>query len=414
MAPFSRTKPHSGYLQDSRPMQGTDDHSSPPPSAVASDLESIVSAGVRNAGVPGALIEISTPEWTWNHAAGKASLSPEMAATPEMRFIIASVTKTFTSVAILQLAENGKLSLDDPIDRWLPADVAEAIPNSSVITVRHLLDHTSGIADYDEHAILLLEYEDPDTPVPYQVGLRQALDAGPLYPPGTDFTYSNANYILLTLIIDKAAGIPYEDYVTRKILVPVGMNNTFVHRTNHIPGPHMRALESDVFIANANSPSSRLQAIMSTLESGEDGTVMDFSDLYIQFDRGAGDIVSTTADLNKFHRALRTGALIDPLSFAAMENVSPQSHKIEQVPGLGEMSVGCGYGYFMQQNASEGLTLYGHTGGYYGLYTALYYWAEGDTYIAMNSNVLAKAGAINKEVLVPVLRYLRERKAAGR
>jgi D-alanyl-D-alanine carboxypeptidase len=269
--------------------------------------------------------------------------------------------------------------------------VAERIPESDTITVRRLLDHTSGIADYDEHTILLKEYEDPDTPVPYQVGLRQGLDAGPLYPPGTGYTYSNVNYILLTLIIDEAAGIPYEDYVTRNILVPAGMNDTFVHRTNHIPGPHMRAQESD-----------------------EGGTVMDFSDLYIQFDRGAGDIVSTTADLNRFHRALRSGALISPASFAAMENTSPQSRQTREVLGLGEVSLGCGYGYAAQQNALEGLTLYGHTGGYYGSYTILYYWAEKETYIAMNSNSAAKAGAVNEGILAPVLRYLKEGTAAGR
>jgi D-alanyl-D-alanine carboxypeptidase len=407
MVPYQRTKFHillliaiaiaaaalsSGCLQNTGPVQEAGDVSrSTPPPAIASDLESIVSAGVRSAGVPGTLIEISTPEWTWNYAAGNASIAPAVPATPEMRFIIASVTKTFTSVAVLQLAEDGELSLDDPIDRWLPADVAERIPESDTITVRQLLDHTSGIADYDEHTILLKEYEDPDTPVPYQVGLRQGLDAGPLYPPGTGYTYSNVNYILLTLIIDEAAGIPYEDYVTRNILVPAGMNDTFVHRTNHIPGPHMRAQESD-----------------------EGGTVMDFSDLYIQFDRGAGDIVSTTADLNRFHRALRSGALISPASFAAMENTSPQSRQTREVLGLGEVSLGCGYGYAAQQNALEGLTLYGHTGGYYGSYTILYYWAEKETYIAMNSNSAAKAGAVNEGILAPVLRYLKEGTAAGR
>ncbi|HOI13478.1 MAG TPA: serine hydrolase domain-containing protein [Methanoculleus sp.] len=381
----------SGCMQSAGTVQEAGDlNRSTPPPGVASDLASIVSAGVRDAGVPGILIEISTPEWTWNYAAGNASVSPAVPATPEMRFIIASVTKTFTSVAVMQLAEDGKLSLDDSIDRWLPADVAEAIPESETITIRRLLDHTSGIADYDEDAIVLEEYESPDMPVPYQKGMRQSLDAGPLYPPGTDYTYSNVNYILLTLIIDEATGTPYEDYVTRNILVPAGMNDTFVHRTNHIPGPHMRAQESD-----------------------EDGTVMDFSDLYIQFDRGAGDIVSTTADLNRFHRALRSGALVSPASLAAMENTSLQSRKTGEVAGLGEMSVGCGYGYFTQQNASEGLTLYGHTGGYYGSYTILYYWAEKDTYIAMNSNSVAKAGAVNEKILAPVLQYLKEGTVAG-
>jgi len=405
MPPFPHTKPHillligivitaaalsSGCMQSTGSVQAADDRNAPPSPAIASDLESIVSAGVLGAGVPGALIEISTPQWTWNHAAGNASLSPVIPATPEMRFIIASVTKTFTSVAIQQLAEDGKLSLDDPIDRWLPAVVAEKIPDSGTITIRQLLDHTSGIADYDEDAIVEKEYVNPDTPIPYQEGMWQSLDAGPLYPPGANYTYSNVNYILLTLIIDEAAGIPYEDYVTRNILVPAGMNDTFIHRINHIPGPHMRALES-----------------------GEDGAVLDFSDLYLQFDRGAGDIVSTTADLNRFHHALRSGELISPASLASMENTSSQSQKTGEVPGLGEVTTGCGYGYFTTQNASEGLTLYGHTGGYYGSYTAWYYWAEKDTYIAMNSNSAAKACAVNQEILAPVLLYLKDGTAGG-
>jgi D-alanyl-D-alanine carboxypeptidase len=312
---------------------------------------------IRDAGIPGMQIEVSTPQWTWNSAAGNASPITGEPARPGMRFLIASVSKTFTSVAIQKLAEEGKLSLDDPIDRWLAPDLVAKIPNGPGITVRELLDHTSGIADYDESSINLQEYQDPDMPVPYQVGLEQGLRASPLYPPGTNYTYSNVNYILLTLIADKAAGVPYEDYVTRTIFVPTGMNDTFFQHTNHIPGPHMRATMPDA-----------------------NGTLMDFTDLYILFDRGAGDIVSTTADLNRFHRALREGKLISRASLAAMEKPTQQS-------GL----KGYGLGYATESVTPPGVAVQGHTGGYPGSFTFWYYLPEKDTYITYNLNSLGSS-----------------------
>ena len=209
----------------------------PPPSTVSADLQRTIDNALRDTGIPGMQIGIATPQWTWNSATGNASPITGEPAQPGMRFLIASVSKTFTSVAVQKLAEDGKLSLDDPLDRWLPADLVAQIPNGHVITIRQLLDHTSGIADYNETSINLAEYQDPDTPVPYQTGLFQGINASPLYPPGTNYTYSNVNYILLTLIVDKASGVPYEDYATRTIFVPLGLNDTFFEHTNHIPGP---------------------------------------------------------------------------------------------------------------------------------------------------------------------------------
>lgn len=269
-----------------------------------------------------------------------------------MRFLIASVSKTVTSVAVLKLADEGRLSLDDPIDRGLPADLAGRVPDSHRITIRQLLDHTRGIADYDETSINLQEYQDPDTPVPYQAGLEQGISASPLCPPGANFTYSNVNYILLTLIIEKAAGIPYEDFAARSILIPSGMNDTIFQHTNHIPGPHMRATMP-----------------------GENGTVKDFTDLYLLFDRGAGDIVSTTSDLNRFHRELREGKLISKASVAAMEQPTPQSG-----------NAGYGLGYITGVIVPANITVQGHTGGYAGSFTFWYYLPDSDTYVTFNLN----------------------------
>lgn len=345
----------------------------PPPAQISADLQRIIENAIRGTGIPGMQIEIATPRWTWNSAAGNASPVTGEPARPGMRFMIASVSKTFTSVAVQKLAEEGKLSLDDPIDRWLPADLITRIPNGHEITVRQLLDHTSGIADYDEDAINLKEYQDPDTPVPYQTGLDRGLRASPLYTPGTNYTYSNVNYILLTLIIDKAAGVPYEDYATRTIFVPTGMNDTFFQHTNHIPGPHMRATMP-----------------------GKNGTIMDYTDLYILFDRGAGDIVSTAADLNRFHRALREGRLISKTSLAGMEKPTPQSGR-----------TGYGLGYVTNVIAPLNLTVQGHTGAYPGSFTSWYYIPEKDTYVTFNLNSIGTSLDNIKTIGHAVLEYVK-------
>jgi D-alanyl-D-alanine carboxypeptidase len=370
----------AGCTQTVTPQQQADGKGpNPPPAETGATLQQTMDTAIIAAGIPGAVVEIETPRWTWTSAAGKASPITGEPAQPGMRFLIASVSKTFTSVSVQKLAEEGKLSLDDPISRWLTADLVKRIPNGDKITVRQLLDHTSGIADYNEDSINTEEYQNPDVPVPYQTGLEQGIKASPLFTPGTNFTYSNVNYILLTLIIDKAAGVPYEDYVTRNIFVPAGMDDTFIQETNHIPGPHM----------TASMP-------------GANGTFIDFSNLYVQFDRGAGDIVSTTSDLNRFHRALREGRLIGKSSLAAMEKPTPQSGR-----------TGYGLGYATEIIAPANLTVQGHTGGYPGSFTFWYYLPEKDTYVTFNVNSIGTSEANLKVIRAAILTCLKDQMAAG-
>jgi D-alanyl-D-alanine carboxypeptidase len=356
-----------------------------PSPEVSADLQRILDDGVRTSGVPGVQAGISTPDWTWNGAAGNASPVTGERAAPGMQFFIASVSKVFTSIAIQQLAAEGKLSLNDPIDRWLPEDLAERIPNGHTITVRHLLDHTSGIADYDEDAIIAMELQNPSVPVPFATGIAMGLNASPLYPPGTNYTYSNVNYNLLALIADKAAGMPYEEYVNRTILVPAGMNDTYLSRINYFSGPHMQATEQLA-----------------------DGKTYDFTGLYVQFDRGAGEVVSTTADLNRFHRAVRGGQLISRSSLADMENVTSVSVRVK-----GSASSGYGLGYEVQRIPEMNLTLSGHSGGYYGSSTFFYYSPEQDAYVTLNANSAVRAADAYNGIYLPIFRYLQQWQASG-
>ncbi|NMB79094.1 MAG: serine hydrolase [Methanomicrobiales archaeon] len=352
----------------------TDPRQNSPPVQVRSDLQNAIDNEIRAGQVPGIQIEVAAPAWTWNSAAGNASPVTGQKAEPGMRFLIASVSKTFTSVAVQKLAEEGKLSLDDPIDRWLDPDLVTRIPNGHQITIRQLLSHTSGIADYDESAINLEELKNPDVPVPYQAGLDYGLKHSPLSSPRTNYTYSNVNYILLTLIVDKAAGIPYEDYATRTIIIPAGMNDTFFQHTNHIPGPHMRATMP-----------------------GADGSIDDYTDLYILFDRGAGDIVSTAADLNRFHRALRDGKLISRTSLAIMETPDPLSG-----------ASGYGLGYQNHTIKDADIEVRGHTGGYPGSFTFWYYLPAEDTYVTYNINSVGSSPANIGKMRVALLNSIRK------
>ncbi|MDD1724017.1 MAG: beta-lactamase family protein [Methanospirillum sp.] len=351
-----------------------------PPAETNSDLQKIIESGIKTADIPGVQIEVATPDWTWNAAAGDASALNKTPAVPGMYFLIASITKMFTSIAIQELAEEGKLSLNDTIDQWLPEDLVSRIPDGDRITIRELLYHTSGIADYDEEAIIMQELQDPDTPVSYDAAIEQGINASPLFPVGTNYSYSNVNYLLLTKIIDKAAGIPFEEYINQTIFQSAGLNQTSFHRRNLLPGSSMDPSEQEA-----------------------DGTVQRYGDVYVEFDRGAGDIISTTSDLNRFHRALREGRLISLTSLSDMENMTPQSMKTEN-----NATSGYGLGYSVNHNADQNITVKGHSGGYPGSFSYLYYLPELDTYISMNLNTNRNYSEAFQDIFHRILDYLSE------
>ena len=149
---------------------------------------------------------------------GQADMAQGIAAGPATNYRLASVTKQFTAAAMLLLAQDGKLSIDDPVKRWLPTlpQVADAI------TVRNLLNHTSGVLDYED--LMAKPYD------------GQILDAGVLallerenrlyFTPGSMYRYSNSGYALLALIIERASGLSYADYLRSRIFVPLGMFGT--------------------------------------------------------------------------------------------------------------------------------------------------------------------------------------------
>lgn len=350
--------------------------SSKVPKEISDELQNIISGYVNPPDVLGITIQISFPKWVWNGAAGDANIDPVTPAVSSMHFRIASVSKMFTAAAICKLADEGKLNLDDSCDKWLAEKYLSRMANHSQITLRLMLQHRSGIADYDEMGSLIpLQMSQPGIPVSTDFSIFQGLDQGPLYAPNAGYTYSNVNYLLLTRVIDAASGMSYEKYINKKVIKSLKLKNTFTTTEppiNYIPGSHMSCI-ADPY---------------------DTGAYTDYTTMYVCWDRGAGDIISNVEDLNTFHKALRSGGIISSKMFSEMSKFVPTN------TSLGSY----GFAYLEIYNDSINAHYQGHSGGYPGSTTYVIYWVEKNTYFAVNVN-----GNGRNLTLTPIVQYLQQK-----
>ncbi|MBK5260182.1 MAG: beta-lactamase family protein [Thermoanaerobaculia bacterium] len=169
--------------------------------------------------VPGAsLLVIRDGQTVVARSWGLSDVEARVSATPATNYRLASVTKQFTAASILLLAEDGKLTIDDPLRRWLSSLPAAA----DAVTIRHLLTHTSGLVDYEDVV-------SPDTSVPLRDAdvLRLLESQNTTYfVPGSSYRYSNSGYALLALIVERASGQTFASFLRDRIFAPLGMSNT--------------------------------------------------------------------------------------------------------------------------------------------------------------------------------------------
>jgi len=313
--------------------------------ALAHTLQTLVNRMIDPQGddpVHNALLLVESPGFHWQGAAGMADgrITP---MTAEHTFKLASIGKVFTAVIILQLMEEGYFSLDDPISRYLdiPAVRLERLmihqgtAYGRSITIRQLLQHTSGIADYMEDPRFIPGVlKDPKK----QYNAAKILDLYYAYqtnekgvfPPGRGFNYSDVNYVLLALLIEQVTEEPYHIQLNKRIFAPLGMDNSYLE--------YYEAPRGDKPLSHA---------FFSTIDLVDD--------VNTSFDWGGGGIVSTCAELNTFIKALLTGRLFKQeatlkLMLSAAED------------GLGGQDYDYGLG-IMKRNL-HGLIFYGHGGAY--------------------------------------------------
>lgn len=264
---------------------------------------------VREAGALGVLARAEGPEGVSAVAAGHAALGTDRPVPVRGLFRIGSTTKTFVALVALQLAAEGKLSLDDTVEQRLPGVVAGQGHDGRRITVRHLLQHTSGLPDV---------YADPvDFPQgrsaeafralrfrTYTAGelVAMALQHPPDFAPGARFGYSNTNYLLAGMIIERATGATWQGEVVRRLIRPLGLHDTSAPADEpFVPGSHPRAYRT---FPDAPQP--------------VDVTVVDPS-----FAGAAGAMISTAEDLNRFFTALASGTLLPPRENTEMRRTVP-------------------------------------------------------------------------------------------
>ena len=270
----------------------------------ADDIDRYVQSQLKRQHIPGlSLAVIQKGRVIKLRGYGFADLERKVPVTPATVFEIGSITKQFTAAAMMLLVEQNKIGLDDPIERYLTGIPEDWKP----VTIRQLLTHTSGIADYEE----IMGYGAYRNPMTAKEVI--ALAAGkPLdFAPGTKWNYSNTGYYLLTLIIEKVSDEPYSQFVRSHVLDPAGMNHT---------------RSSDPFEIIPNRSAGYAYA---------GGRVANRDAMQPTATGGAGMLVSTTGDLAKWDAVLARRAILTNESYAQIWNNAPLANGLPSGYGFG-------------------------------------------------------------------------------
>ncbi|MDT0266454.1 serine hydrolase domain-containing protein [Streptomyces sp. DSM 44915] len=321
-------------------------------------------AEIPASGLPGAYGAARVGEERWQGAAGVADLTDGSPAEADSYHRIASLTKTFVSVAVLQQVADGALELDalaaDHLPAGtLPAELAEAV------TVRMLLNHTTGIGDYIASAFPSLATLSPASLEEHrfrELAPAELVELGLAAPrtgePGQRYSYSNTNYILAGLLVEQVTGQPAEEYVTERVIAPAGLTDTFFPDSPELPTPHARLY----------------QPLHGTQDPPD-----DFTEYNMSWAGTAGALVSTMPDLNRFQEALFGGELLPAEQLAEMLETVPIRGQNGQVTGA--------YGLGLYPIALSCDTFWGHDGIAWGASTLAFSSLDGERQAAIGYNM---------------------------
>lgn len=264
-------------------------------------------------------------------ASGAADVTTGRPMAPGDRFRVGSITKTMVATVVLQLVAEHRLRLGDSVARWLPG----LVPSGQDITVRELLQHTSGLFDYTKDPGFLRAFlADPTRVWQPRALIRIAVTHPPWFPPGTRFRYSNTDYVLLGLIVQAATGQPVGQELADRIFVPLGLRHTSLPFTQVIP------------------PRPYAHGYL----LGQPGGPLDITRVSPSWAWAAGAVVSTAADLARFYTALLTGRLLPPPLLHQMLTTVPAGHGVGYGLGILSLPTPCG-------------TAWGHNGAFPGYYS---------------------------------------------
>ncbi|MBW4514023.1 MAG: beta-lactamase family protein [Timaviella obliquedivisa GSE-PSE-MK23-08B] len=303
--------------------------------------------------LPGAVLYVATSDGTWMDEAGWADIEKQKLMQPTDRFRIASLTKMFVAVVCLQLAEDGQLDLSDAIVDWLPQEVGSRISDSREITIRQLLNHTSGLPDPYSDAFKQAVMANPTHKWQAKEVLEYAEGRGAATSRGS-FFYSNTNYLLLELIVEKATGNSLSTEIRQRIIEPLELNDTFMEAHEPIPGGFVQGYQ----------------------DWNADGTPENVTQPLLNDGLGLGDggLVSSAPDLARFMRSLfSNGVLL-------------RSETLEKMMTLVRSDKRGGYGLGITYTPTIWGEAWGHTGKTTGFVSDILYLPAHDLIIVAWTN----------------------------
>jgi D-alanyl-D-alanine carboxypeptidase len=312
-----------------------------PAQAAPAVLDDALTRAVADDQLPGGLVVVRGADGLSRHTAGFSDVDTRAGFAPNTHVRVASITKTFVAATVLQLVAEGKVDLDATIDTYLPGRVHGEGFDGSAITVRQLLRHQSGLP----------EYFDPGTEIPTgPVAAEQLLDAAlarpAQFPPGTSWEYTNTNYVVAGLIIEAVTGRPTVDEITRRIIAPLGLTDTY------FPAPGDTALRT---------PFAHGYEL-------EDGRRKDVTAFNASAAGMSGSLVSTNEDTTAFITALLDGRVVPPAQLRQMMDTveQPDAPGFRYGLGLASIELPCG------------VTVWGHGGDIEGYHSLMAKPLEGD------------------------------------
>ena len=311
-------------------------------------LDSIINSEIQNQNLPGVIVGVWVPGvGEYVKVFGVANLETEVPRELTEQFRIASITKTFTGLRILQLHDEGKLNIDDTIDKYFPD-----FPRANTIKIRNLLNMNSGIKDFAGHELLQRWYDDPLMPFTMEEAVELSVkDSAEFYNAGDSVIYCNVNYTLLGLIIESITGNTITEEISDHIFKPLGMNSSIYSTDNIFPG-NLRGY-------SWNESENKFE---------------DKTELNPNVPNAAGAIISNIYDLKRYVKALYTGELIKPETHEEQIKTT----QMHNSPGWFQYGLGIiSFGGF-----------YGHNGTIFGFSTEMFYLPEKDAVIIVSVNRL--------------------------
>jgi D-alanyl-D-alanine carboxypeptidase len=304
------------------------------------DLQQDLDA-IRDRGAVGVQARVTLDDVVLVGTSGVANVQTREPVPVNGRYRIASTTKTFVATVVLQLVGEGKLSLDDKVEEHLPGVVSGGGHDGSAITIRDLLQHTSGIYDYNQdeawnpfNALDIFEERRFAHYAPEDL-VAVAMRHPPIFEPGTARSYSNTNYVLVGMIIEAVTGNPWAEEVRDRIIEPLGLEQTTVGDDPQMPDPHARGY----------------------YQFPDGGPLVDVTLLDPSAGDAGGAIISTPEDVTRFLGALLSGELLAPELLAEMKDSVPEGDGRYGL-GLGWSPLSCGGGYWRHGGAVPGYLSY--------------------------------------------------------